>query len=70
MSEIILLLIVLIYNYSYSKLQNQFPPLFIGVFGRLFLKAPTFYYGLNTWNEHVKSSSILIIAPLLLNYPQ
>jgi hypothetical protein len=46
------------------------PPRFIGVFGLLFLNAPNFSSGLSTWNEQVKSYSIRIMAPLLLNYPQ
>ncbi len=42
----------------------------MGVLGRTFLNEPTFYWGRNTWKEQVKFYYILIIAPLLLNYPQ
>lgn len=55
---------------EYFQYLNQPPPRLIGVLGLLFLKAPSFYWGLNTWKEQFRSSSIFIIAPLLLNYPQ
>lgn len=42
----------------------------MGVFGRLFLKAPTFSWGRRTWNEQLRPLSMFIMAPLLLNSPQ
>jgi hypothetical protein len=52
------------------NIKDHPPPRLMGVLGRLFLKAPIFSSGRSTWNEQVRSYSIRIIAPLLLNSPQ
>ena len=53
-----------------QNIKNHPPPRLMGVLGRLLRKAPSLSSGRSTWKEQVRSSSMRIIAPLLLNSPQ